>query len=261
MMCSEIDTQSFQNQGDVSGNKEIIGSGSLGIIGDFINSKGEACALKVSNVEQKNDREIAFGELEVLLKLQNIDATSSERPIPKVHACELNKNVFRILMTKFYLNIGDKEVIGRVSRMNFRQILMLIIDAAQTLKSIHDLGILHGELQPENMMFINKNLTRIGYINFEHSREKGSTLCKGRGLHMSPEIIFHKVFSGEKNELWSFGTSIGLMIFDHYILSENNYGSIESESETSEEKSPKVSEYVNKMRANFNEEAEQKEEK
>jgi serine/threonine protein kinase len=164
-------------------------------------------------------------------------------------------------MTKFYLNIGDKEVIGRVSRMNFRKILMLIIDAAKTLKSIHDLGIFHGDLQPENMMFINENLTRIGYINFEHSREKGSTLCKGKVLHKSPEIIFHEVFSAEKNELWSFGTSIGLMIFDHYILSENNYGSIESESETSEENSPKVSEYVNKMRANFNEEAEQKEEK
>ncbi len=246
--------ESFKNLGDVK-DKKFLGSGSYGRVYKFEYSEGEFYAVKVSDVKKESDKEVAFGELEVLLKLKDIGATSEMKPIPQVYGCELKNNKFSVLMTKFYGKIRDNNYVDPVYNMNFRKILMLITDAAETLKSIHDTGILHGDLQPGNMMFINKDLTRIGYIDFGFSRGKDSALRVGKVLYNSPEIIFLEKFNAEKNELWSFGTSIGEMIFNFWIVSRNSYSYIQHESPTSEEESSIVSKYINKMRLNFNERA------
>jgi serine/threonine protein kinase len=259
-MCSVKGMESFKNLNGLKG-KKIFGSGSKGRVYDFEESKGNFYAVKVSDVKEESAKTVAFGELDVLLKLKDVGATPEMKPIPQVHGCELDNNNFSILMTKFYRNFNYGEVNDRVAEFNFRKILMLIKGAAETLKSIHDTEILHGDLHPGSMMFINEDLTQVGYIDFSLSRKKDSKLKIGNPYFTSPEIRFLEEFDAEKSELWSFGTSIGAMLFGYDIISQNGYSSIFLISPENEKGSSKVSESIDKMILNFKVQAEKKREK
>jgi serine/threonine protein kinase len=200
--------------------------------------------------------------LETLLRLQKIEAVSIIKSIPEAHPipvfydCELNKDEFSVLMGKFYKNIGEDTVIYKVSNMHFRDILTLITDAAETLRRIHASDILHGDVSSENMMFTSEEFSRIGYVDFGLSRKKDSKLKLGTFLYMSPEIKLQENFDAEKNEIWSFGTSICVMLFNRWIVSNNKYGDIVWESVKKPKKS--VLKYVEAINENFEELSENK---
>ena len=124
---------------------------------------------------------------------------------------EYPENVFHIITENYQCNLGDliKTQINKKAYFSENTILSFFTQICLGIKYIHDLNILHRNINPSNILLISNKIIKIS--NFDCSRilytsnERSITLVNNSWKeYISPEMSLNIPYSF-KNDIWSLG--------------------------------------------------------
>ena len=133
---------------------------------------------------------------------------------------EYPENVFHIITENYQCNLGDliKTQINKKTYLAENTILSFFTQICLGIKYIHDLNILHRNINPSNILLISNKIIKIS--NFDSSRilytsnERSITLVNNSWKeYISPEMSLNIPYSF-KNDIWS----LGILLFQMMVL-------------------------------------------
>lgn len=90
------------------------------------------------------------------------------------------------------------------------------------LNCMHQLGIMHRDLKPDNIMIKNSDnldrvcLTDFGFATFFDFDKKEKFYC-GSLVYMAPELIIGKQGYDQKVDIWALGITLLFMLFGYNL--------------------------------------------
>ena len=195
----------------------------LGKIYEAFNVKeNRTCYLKVFEKEklEKGDYDFLLQkikkeeEITKLCKCENVveiyqKYQTSKNIIFELEYCE--NNIYDAIINKYG---GMKE-----DKTSFRKI---VLDISKALKKLHDNGVMHRDIKPNNI-FINekegKKIAKLGDFGCSIFIKDNTSDPIGTILYSSPEIL-QKIEYDEKCDLWSLGITLHnyTSVFHHTVL-------------------------------------------
>lgn len=185
-----------------------------------------AFAVVVLGVDPKTNEKVAIKILDryevtklgILLYLENELRLSSRFDHPnviKVHDIIYEPDIIMIIME--YVPNGDLQFL-LTSGMKFspNEQLRITYELLQGLSYLHQRGISHRDVKPENIIFDADYHPK--FIDFGLSKENSSTLhtyC-GTTFYMAPEIFKTDTYDGMKADIWAVGVTINILVTMHY---------------------------------------------
>jgi serine/threonine protein kinase len=197
--------------------KKFIGEGGFGKVYSFIDKNGKELAIKELDSKSEKENLEIYRELNALIDLKDIDG------VPKIHKCLFKDKKFYVLMTKYYKDLYDKKVIEDFAEKPFDKILTILKETTSMVQKIHAKKYIHGDIKPQNMMFLDDKLEKIGLVDFGLTREITDYFKAGSPMTFSPELIFTDNFRQIKNDIWALGVTYGVLLFGKSFLTEKKY--------------------------------------
>ncbi|KAJ3427515.1 protein kinase [Anaeramoeba flamelloides] len=93
----------------------------------------------------------------------------------------------------------------------------------------HKIGIIHRDLKPENILLDkDRNVTIIDFGLSSFGKENNFYFTKtcGSPLYSSPELIKGKKYDGKKNDIWSMGVILFLMVCGYFPFNCRSIGNL-----------------------------------
>lgn len=204
--------------------KERIGKGAFGIVHKVINTtNGENYALKIYTRNSKPYLECINNEVQIIKQL-------NENPSQYIVKCIVDPWVYdkywifmyELLDLNLYHDLKKNNFQG-YEKKSVKKISTCIVNALLHLKKIN---IIHADLKPENIVFLNKNTFNVKVIDFGSSFLKGSRQHKKTNYiqsryYRAPEIFLYKYYSFEI-DMWSFGCIIFELFTGNPLLQGKN---------------------------------------
>ncbi|XP_065831216.1 serine/threonine-protein kinase ULK1-like isoform X2 [Oscarella lobularis] len=124
-----------------------------------------------------------------------------------------------------YCNGGDlAEYLHVKKTLSEETIRLFLRQIARAMKAIHELGVIHRDLKPQNILLshppemknpdpqhITLKLADFGFARFLAEESMAATMC-GSPLYMAPEVLMSKQYDA-KCDLWSIGTIVYQCLF------------------------------------------------
>lgn len=200
--------------------EKYISSGSFGKVYKAEElSSGNHVAIK--ELEGINTESVT-NELEILKYIELRGCNKNIQCFKNFFVNSKNKNLY--LVTNFINGITLDKVINAYKNDNPDYLFYFINQILGVLKYINDIGLIHGDIKPENILCVWEN---DGYypvlIDFGLSCiiNKQLNSCNNNGgslLFMAPEVLKSKIIY-ESSDIWSLG-----MIFYIYLVNQRPYG-------------------------------------
>jgi len=186
---------------------------------------------EMDRLEEQGIREDTHNEMFIMQQLGNIPNVASCLAALLVEDINDRGNTnFNIVMPHF--DGGDLSSVifspthGYAPGLSEDQARPIFRNIMQGLRAIHDAGICHGDLSPENIMFDHAGQAfvidfgmalRVPYTNDGNQRCLiGAHGVFGKLRHMAPEIYANRVaFDSEAIDVWSAGTILWCMVTGH----------------------------------------------
>ncbi|XP_039270957.2 serine/threonine-protein kinase ULK1-like [Styela clava] len=191
--------------------KNLIGHGAFALVYKGRHKKTKL-PVAIKCINKKN-----LGRSSTLLgKEINILKEFHHENIVRLYECESSTQSYYLVME--YCNGGDLaeylQAKGTLSEDTMRLFLRQIANA---MKTMHERGILHRDLKPQNLLLSHKipnpkpqdiviKIADFGFARHLQSNMMAATLC-GSPMYMAPEVIMSKQYNA-KADLWSIGTII-----------------------------------------------------
>lgn len=179
-----------------------IGYGSYSTVYKGVNTiTKQIVAIKRINKQPHND------EINILKRIEHPNI------IKLIDVINDDKYTYIILE---YCSESDLSVFldNKPLREKYAQKYMRQISSA--LKYLHNCGILHRDLKPQNILMTNIDtikLTDFGFAKKNDNNNIYKTIC-GSPIYMAPEIIKHSTYDN-KTDLWSVGVILYEMLFGY----------------------------------------------
>lgn len=171
-----------------------------------INNK--VVAIKKINIS-KNQRfyELAKKECHLL-------NTFNSPHIIKIYDAFVKENYLYIVLPFYKVDLFAyiPKVIGKP-----KKIFQILLGISKGLEYLHNMGIMHGDIKPENIMLNDKQEPIL--IDFGLSRNFNvisiikERNCSGTLIFLSPEIIDNSLYT-EKADIWALGVIMYMMLFN-----------------------------------------------
>ncbi|XP_060912299.1 homeodomain-interacting protein kinase 3-like [Labrus mixtus] len=177
-------------------------------------------AIKIPSFEHSCREEVAMLRRLMRLKLD-------KHNIVKFHECFSVRNgealVFESLEVNLYDHLCNNDVTLDDSRTIIKQM-------ATALKALKNIGVIHTDIKPDNVMLVDKKLPiRAKLIDFGLAMDK-STALQGMELqtvlYRAPEIILGLPFS-EAIDMWSVGCILFSMLFKCHLFEGEEYETLQ----------------------------------
>ena len=189
----------------------LIGAGSYSAVFHAVNTKtNETAALKfISRKILKSHRNLESieRELRIFQRLQH-------KNIAKYYETIYLKDFIVIAMELLRFNHLPSTLANIAARHNI--ILRWAKEILEGLEYIHNHGISHHDIKPENIAF--DPLMQVKIIDFglceETSPGDHSLTCSkpcGTPFYVAPEVITKTSYDGRKSDIWSFGVTLHVM--------------------------------------------------
>ena len=124
--------------------------------------------------------------------LQVVELMGRLRDIPNVirlHKCILDANEFSIFMERLE---GDLEAnLEAFQALPWTQKLRMVAEVTRALETIHDLGFVHGDIKPQNIV-IDSSGRVLKVIDFDLSVRNGNKRINSTPFYAAPETITHR---------------------------------------------------------------------
>lgn len=196
-------------------------------------SDGEIIALKVVNTDPLNPRMLQ------LLKTEAKILNKISRPQCQPFLVCFNYYKYLPDQNKFIIDmtlIEGKTLVKYVNTLDnetrYKHLLLIMKDIIKALKYLHNNGIIHNDVKPENII-IDKHLTPIlvdfGVACIDSSTCKlgknvTSKCCKGimgPNMYISPETLKRNVYYIE-SDIWSLGITFYMVAAGKYPFNKGN---------------------------------------
>lgn len=178
-----------------------LGEGAFGVVKLGVRkSDGKRFALKYIKQENKDDVE---SEVEVLemVKDENV-----------VHLQEIIETPEQLIMVMEILEGGDmEERLNKKKIFSEREAAHAIKHTARAIAYLHQLGVTHRDVKPENMMYETTaedsilKITDFGFSKYQGGH-KMKTGC-GTGFYIAPEIANKRSY-GPSVDVWAMGATL-----------------------------------------------------
>lgn len=130
------------------------------------------------------------------------------------------ENVFHIISESYQCDLDDFIKMQKRKNKYFSESLVLsfFTQVSLAIKYIHDLNILHRNINPSNIILVSNKIVKISNFDFSRilytSNEKSITLIKNTwNSYMSPEMGMNIPYSF-KNDIWA----LGILLFNMMAL-------------------------------------------
>ena len=206
----------------------LLGKGTYGSVLKCYDYKyDEFCAVKMT---RNKDRFINSYKKEVKILTHLLKSKNEYKKI---------SNTVSELVTIIYSNIYWRDqgsivlkcyeknlYTAKLNRLKFDEIKIILIDIAEGLNFLKENNVIHCDLKPENIFFINKKKFNVVLADFGlsiRSSKKQIEFNTQTAWYRAPEIIFETPYSYEI-DMWSFGAIIVELLTDTAIFrAQNNY--------------------------------------
>lgn len=191
---------------------QVIGKGSFGSVLECIDHKtGEKVAIKMLRDKPKVHSQIIF-ELDLLKQLQSDDPNDDHNIIKYIESFVF-RGFFCIVMELVSLDIYTVLKMQRFIGFQFPTVQMVAKKSGEALKFIHDNGIIHADIKPENILFTDTTQTAIKMIDFGCSCFIGKIMFSyiQSRYYRAPEVVLGIEY-GTEIDIWSLGCVLCEMI-------------------------------------------------
>lgn len=199
--------------------RKVIGTGSTCIVleGQDQNS-GEMVAVKVMSKYDMESRGILSKIQREISVIQKLDHENIVQCLDVITDGDL------IYVVLEYCDDGD--VLSWIMNNRIRgvdQARSIFYQIVQGVRYLHESGIAHGDLKPENVM-INMDgtvkLTDFGYCHI--SRWAGNDEKSGTLFYASPELLINGFFDTYKSDIWALGVLLFTMVTGQFPYPEGD---------------------------------------
>jgi dual specificity tyrosine-phosphorylation-regulated kinase 2/3/4 len=183
----------------------VIGKGSFGSVIRCLDHKtGERVAIKMLRDRPKVHSQILF-ELDLLIQLQGVDANEDHTIIRYFDSFSF-RGFFCIVMELLYLDVYTVLKSQRFIGYPTNTVRMVGRETAAALSFIHQQGIIHCDIKPENILFTSKQKGHIKVIDFGCSCFIGKILFSyiQSRYYRAPEVVLGLEY-GKEIDIWSLG--------------------------------------------------------
>ena len=163
--------------------------------------------------------------------------------IIKIYGSFAYKNYLYNIMP--YCEGGElTQLINSNNYLSEKRIKEIFIQIVEGVKFIHENNVIHRDLKPNNILFLDKEKTKVVIIDFGLSGFSNGLIKEvikaGTFKFLSPEILCRENFSSSsKIDIWALGVILYLMNFKKYPFEGNNEKEIFDKIENEDIKFPK----------------------
>jgi len=199
----------------------VLGKGGFGTVWKVTEkSTGKSYACK-----QLNTKKMKTKAMELLDNEINLMASLYHRQVIQFHGCWRVKENFYILCD-YYTGTDLRKLLAQCSKKGKRIGIKYVKNVAKqmllALQYIHDQGITHADIKPENIMFREPRSSHIIIIDFGLSLAirvtEGSNRIAGTPHYMAPEIWKGKIY-GSGVDIWAMGVIMFEMLMGYLPFS------------------------------------------
>lgn len=185
--------------------QSILGDGSSGCVIKCLDHKtGENVAIKLIQDSKKYHEQIILER--DLLKLLQTDSGPESHHIIKYKESFFFRDQLCIVMELASINVYSVLCTIPFKRMPLQTIQMIARQTAESLAFVHSKNIIHSDIKPENILFMNRRRNSIKLIDFGCSCSAGNTIytyIQSR-FYRAPEVVLENPYSIEI-DIWSYG--------------------------------------------------------
>lgn len=197
------------------GRIEVLGSLGQGAKSNVMLVRCEAdglpYALKVTNVAKRKDQKYLGQSRREFRTLQRLDHPN----IVRAFAIETETDwLLRPTRVKVLLEYIPGQTLDRLVSPALQDLLRAFEQAADAVAHLHENGILHADLKPNNIM-LGEDLVKV--IDFGLARDIGEDTGRLQGTpeYMAPETATRKIID-IRTEIFTFGATMYRLLTGHY---------------------------------------------
>ncbi len=193
---SRVHTQ--ESLEEIIRDKQPKASGAFGKV--YIHSfGGKELAIKVSNISDNN-----INEINLLWKFQHY------KVFPTIFACEISNSKLFSIQELLYEDLIKQDSKRIIREKNFYQHLDWYSDLFFALEKLHEKNIIHRDVKPENIMFVDRDGENIKLIDLGVSSQDSDKINGGTPLYM-PSWLFKlkkEKFNKKGDDIYSSALTI-----------------------------------------------------
>lgn len=193
---------SFVPSDDTSYPPVILGGGSYGFAVKMMGVDGKLYVVKV--FDNKKNAEHEWSALELI--------RGKNQSLQKGIQLETDRagDIQHVILSEFQGEIVLSKVRYSIFRLNLQQLILMFLQLADGIKNLHELGILHGDIKPDNIVISDKDETfRLTLIDFGIAGKIGNQTKDPQSYYTSwfrdPSLFLYKFMRG-------FNTLIGTFV-------------------------------------------------
>lgn len=184
--------------------EKLLGKGLFGVVEARRKGDDERVAVKLSTGSR------SFNARETLLREAEFHTSLDHPNIVKLR--EVFHSALQVALVMDVLEGGDSFSLVDKGRLPESQAAAVLLQANSALQYLHDRGLVHGDVKPENLVFADKDQTRLVLVDFGCMQRTEDipqmVLAPWTRLstvaYMAPEVYRCEVYDG-KADMWSLG--------------------------------------------------------
>lgn len=178
-----------------------VGSGSFGQV-RAVTYRGSKIAVKRIEHNQKYDTEFAL-EIQMNVSISHVPGVS------KILMCEDGPKYIYIGLELLYKDMTDPEVALFIRNLSRRNRVFLYARIASILASLHNIGIVHEDMKPQNIMLTDSNFNDIRIIDFGMAGSITELTKGGSPYFNCPSKINNLIQNNDpSHDIWAFGMTV-----------------------------------------------------
>ena len=164
--------------------------------------------LKKDDDDNDNDLDFFYREFQMAFELQDVFGGG----VVSVHQCAYSERAFYFSQEKLYGAL-EGDLVRALHQQTMIERLEKLYDLLLTLIYIHERGVVHGDIKPENLMSIDAEVSKIKMIDFGLAFKYPKKVRNGTPLYMSPGFIFGSRYNNIADDYFALLMSIFVIEF------------------------------------------------
>jgi serine/threonine-protein kinase len=172
---------------------------------------GKKFALKVVKRQDSDDDiyiDQAKTEWEVAQKLKH-------PAIVRIYDCKIKKSLFRISGVELLMEFVDGRTLDELEGPELGQLVLIFLQVAAGLSTMHRRGVYHGDLKPGNIMLTKEGKVKLIDLGTAWIKGRDKNRIQGTPQYIAPETINEKVVD-ERTDIYNFGATMYRMFVGRY---------------------------------------------
>jgi len=172
---------------------------------------GKGFALKVVKRRDADDNiyiDQAKTEFEVAQRFKHPS-------IVRIYDCRIKKSWFRVAGVELLMEYVDGRTLDELETPELSQLVLIFIQVASGLLTMHQRGVYHGDLKPGNIMLTKDGKVKLIDLGTAWIKGRDKNRIQGTPQYIAPETVSDKVVD-DKTDIYNFGATMYRMFTGLY---------------------------------------------